>query len=309
MSESRFRVRIRTGAAGAGPVDLVLPSRVEAAWVAALVRVAAAGEAIPHRCPGCGAPATLGIEERAGGQTKCDYCGAGFVVDVRGIRWQPVVLPCPDAGPLLRPPAGVEVGRARGRDAALRTWRLRPDSLAARVGPALGFAANVLFFGAFGGATVWLSQHTPPGAVGLTLLVLVCAVMMLAVAGFALALTALALFGSEVVAVDEARLWSETRVAGLALPGEPRGATPGRGASPSAVRRMAGSALPIARLTRVALEREGLRTRLRFHTPTRSLELEWRLPPAEDRWLRRELALALAERLRAVGREVVLERG
>jgi len=72
---------------------------------------------------------------------------------------------------------------------------------------------------------------------------------------------------------------------------------------------MAGSALPITRLTRVELEREGLRTRWRFHIPPRSLALEWHLLPPEDRWLRRELALAVAERLRAVGRRVVLGAG
>jgi len=52
--------------------------------------------------------------------------------------------------------------------------------------------------------------------------------------------------------------------------------------------------------------RGGGYTRLRRRTPTRELVAAWCLPVEADRWLRCELAHALAERLQALGRDVVL---
>ena len=65
-----------------------------------------------------------------------------------------------------------------------------------------------------------------------------------------------------------------------------------------------GDHIPIARLTKVELERLAGQTTLRLATPTNSVEMEWVLPTAQDHALRRDILNALAERLRAVGREV-----
>jgi hypothetical protein len=59
-------------------------------------------------------------------------------------------------------------------------------------------------------------------------------------------------------------------------------------------------------LTGVEFERDGAETTLHLHTPSRTLKVAWALPPAEDRWPRREIALGRAERLRNLGREVKL---
>lgn len=65
-----------------------------------------------------------------------------------------------------------------------------------------------------------------------------------------------------------------------------------------------GQRIPIARLTGVELDSELGETTLQLTTPTRTLEMSWVLPTAEDHALRRDIPSSLAERLQAVGREV-----
>jgi hypothetical protein len=246
------------------------------------------------------------LERRAEGFVNCDYCEAGFVVDVRELRWGPVMLPCPDPLPGAKTPERVLSTRRRQPGTIVQSWQVLRGSLWLRVFTALGLSSNVVFFGGFGIGMLWVAQHTPPGAIGLPAYIVGGSAMMFGIAAFAAFLIALLLFGREEIGIDAAAVWSGTRLGEIDLSGPwSLPAFDRRSLLPAGWRRSSG-AVPVLRLTRVEFEREGTETTLRLATPTRTLELAWALPPESDRWLRREFALALAERLRALGRDVEL---
>jgi hypothetical protein len=314
VSENRYHVRVHAAGTGELLADLIVPTRREAEWVAVLLRRAADPEprADTPRCSGCGAPLPMDLEAYAAGGVSCSFCDAGYVVGARELRWPPLLVPCPEllereSGGARRPQTPrVRRRRERGPEGSYCEWEVRPGPLAPRMVAALGLGANVLLFLAFGIAMVWISGHTPPGAVGMTLYILLGSGMMFGIAGFALLVMLLVLFGREVVAMDEGSLWTACRLGGFDLKRLGKRPDVQGGAMAPARWRSGSTGLPLLRLTRVETQREGGLTRLRLETPTRRLEAAWELPPEEDHHLLREIATLLGERLRALGRDVAL---
>ncbi|MGH0030374.1 MAG: hypothetical protein ACQGVC_11325 [Myxococcota bacterium] len=311
VSEGRHRVRLRDPQTQRTLADLLVPTAREARWVATLVRRAVDPEACAEspRCSGCGAPLDVRLGAHAEGGVTCPYCDAGFVVGSRALHWPPLVVPLVEivSGTPGRAPdrSAVASRRRRSGRSDEQHWEIRGGARPFGWFGALGLAANVVFFGGFGVACLWISGNTPEGAWGLTLWTLFAAAMMFGIALFVLGIALFLVFGRERLSLDDATFARSGRVFGrdLAalgrLPVLRHGLVPGQW-------RTASAALPLVRLTGVEFERDGGYTRLRLRTPTRELEAVWYLPVEADRWLRRELANALAERLGALGRDVAL---
>lgn len=308
-SEKRFAVALRDADAGTPLAKLVVADPREAQWVAALLRHSVRDDAgaSAMRCCGCGAPVEVDLETRARGSARCPFCDAGFVVGTREIHWAPLAVPLPeDFGAGDAPSANVTRHRESRSRRGGRSWRIASSPLAHRLFAAVGLAANTLLFGGFGVVSLWISGHTPEGAVGLSIYLVFGAAMMFGIAGFALLLALLLLFGREEIGMDEAALWRRSRLGPIDLSRWLR--TPEyRGPTAAPVRwRSAAASVPLLRLTRVATRREDGLTHLELATPAQTFEASWQLPPLEDRALRRELATLLADRVRALGRRVEL---
>lgn len=302
----RFRLRIHAG--GGEPLELRLPTRLEAQWVAALVRAAWSQDEAPkrRRCPACAAPIEIGVEERSAGEAHCAFCRAGFVVDVRELELAPVALP--DFA--LPPVAGagpVDERRDRAGERAVLRWRLPRPALVQRAVAALGLSLPALFFAGFAGVAGWILPETPSGAWGLRAYVVLGGLGMGLIGAFAAGLAALALWGREEIGMDDGTLWRRSllgpfdlsRLGWLPPPPSAPGAAAGRSW------RGASGSIPIARLVRVSFERELGETRVLLEAPHRALELAWELPAEMDWRLRQRLVEELAARLSLAGRDVL----